>query len=63
MGDPKDLAGLFVRKLRHVYDTEQRLTKALPKMLAIPTAREGAPPVRANKLASPMAWARAFICS
>ena len=32
MADPKDLTGLFIRKLRHVYDTEQRLTKALTKM-------------------------------
>ena len=32
MADPKDLSGLFVNKLRHLYDTEQRLTKALPKM-------------------------------
>ncbi|HTI38638.1 MAG TPA: DUF892 family protein [Vicinamibacterales bacterium] len=32
MAEPKDLSGLFVKKLRHVYDTEQRLTKALPKM-------------------------------
>ena len=32
MADPKDLTGLFVKKLRHVYDAEQRLTKALPKM-------------------------------
>lgn len=32
MADPKDLTGLFIKKLRHVYDTEQRLTKALPKM-------------------------------
>jgi ferritin-like metal-binding protein YciE len=32
MADPKDLNGLFIKKLRHVYDTEQRLTKALPKM-------------------------------
>ena len=32
MADPKDLTGLFVKKLRYLYDTEQRLTKALPKM-------------------------------
>jgi ferritin-like metal-binding protein YciE len=32
MADPKDLRGLFVKKLRHVYDTEQRLTKALSRM-------------------------------
>lgn len=32
MADPKDLNGLFINKLRHVYDTEQRLTKALTKM-------------------------------
>jgi ferritin-like metal-binding protein YciE len=32
MADPKDLKSLFLKKLRHVYDAEQRLTKALPKM-------------------------------
>ena len=32
MAEPKDLNGLFIKKLRHLYDTEQRLTKALPKM-------------------------------
>ena len=32
MADPKDLTGLFIHKLRRVYDTEQRLTKALTKM-------------------------------
>jgi ferritin-like metal-binding protein YciE len=32
MADPKDLSGLFVKKLRSLYDNEQRLTKALPKM-------------------------------
>src|SRR6516164_4802497 len=36
--------------------------KLLPKMLAMPTASEGAPPVRANSVCSPMAWASACIC-
>ena len=33
------------------------LPKALPNMLAMPTARLGAPPVRANKLFSPISLA------
>jgi len=36
---------------------------AFPKMLAIPTASDGAPPVRANSVASPIEWASAVICS
>ncbi len=32
-------------------------------MLAMPTASEGAPPVRANSVCSPIAWASARICS
>ena len=39
------------------------LPKALPKILAIPTAKLGAPPVRANRLLSPMSFASWLICS
>ena len=39
------------------------LPKALPKILAIPTAKLGAPPVLANKLLSPISCASWFICS
>jgi ferritin-like metal-binding protein YciE len=32
MADPKSLNDLFVQKLRYLYDAEQRLVKALPKL-------------------------------
>jgi ferritin-like metal-binding protein YciE len=32
MAEPKSLNDLFVHKLRYVYDAEQRLVKALPKL-------------------------------
>ena len=32
MARPESLNDLYVQKLKHVYDAEQRLTKALPKM-------------------------------
>ncbi|HWF84774.1 MAG TPA: DUF892 family protein [Vicinamibacterales bacterium] len=32
MARPESLNDLFVQKLKHVYDAEQRLTKALPKL-------------------------------
>jgi len=32
MARPESLNDLFIQKLRHVYDAEQRLTKALPKL-------------------------------
>jgi len=32
MASPRNLNELFVHKIRRVYDAEQRLTKALPKM-------------------------------
>lgn len=32
MADPRSLSELFVQKLRYVYDAEQRLVKALPKL-------------------------------
>src|SRR5215831_723708 len=32
MSEPKSLNDLFVQKLRYVYDAEQRLVKALPKL-------------------------------
>ena len=35
--------------------------KVVPKMLAMPTASEGAPPVRANSVRSPMSCASACI--
>ena len=37
--------------------------KAVPKMCAMPTASEGAPPVRANNEVSPTSFARFAICS
>src|SRR5690606_24087867 len=37
--------------------------KALEKMLAMPTANDGAPPVRANKVDSPISLARKAIWS
>ncbi len=39
------------------------LPKALAKILAIPTARLGAPPVLANNVDSPMSFASCSICS
>jgi hypothetical protein len=38
------------------------LPNALEKMLAMPTASDGAPPVRANSVASPIDCARSCIC-
>jgi ferritin-like metal-binding protein YciE len=32
MARPESLHDLYVQKLKHVYDSEQRLTKALPKL-------------------------------
>jgi ferritin-like metal-binding protein YciE len=32
MARPESLNDLFIQKLKHVYDAEQRLTKALPKL-------------------------------
>jgi ferritin-like metal-binding protein YciE len=32
MAEPQTLKDLFMQKLRYVYDTEQRLTKTLPKL-------------------------------
>ena len=37
------------------------LPNAFEKMLAMPTASEGAPPVRANSVASPISRARSCI--
>ena len=37
--------------------------KALANNVAMPTASEGAPPVRANSVVSPISRASAFICS
>ena len=39
------------------------LPNALEKMLAMPTASDGAPPVRANNVLSPMSCASVAICS
>ncbi|HEY7291017.1 MAG TPA: ferritin-like domain-containing protein [Vicinamibacterales bacterium] len=40
MADPKTLNDLFVHKLRRIYDAEQRLVKALPKMSKASNAPE-----------------------
>jgi len=40
MADPKSLADLFVQKLRYVYDAEQRLIDALPKLAEAADASE-----------------------
>ncbi len=40
MADVKNLNDLFVQKLRYVYDAEQRLTKALPKLAEAATSPE-----------------------
>lgn len=40
MSDLKNLNDLFVQKLRYVYDAEQRLTKALPKLADAATSPE-----------------------
>ena len=40
MADMKTLDDLFVHKLRRVYDAEQRLTKALPKLVKAASSPE-----------------------
>lgn len=40
MAELRNLDDLFVHTLRHVYDAEQRLTKALPKMAKAAHASE-----------------------
>jgi ferritin-like metal-binding protein YciE len=40
MAELKTLNDLFIQKLKHVYDTEQRLTKALPKLSKAATSPE-----------------------
>jgi len=40
MAELKSLSDLFLTKLRHIYDTEQRLTKALPKLSKAATSPE-----------------------
>jgi ferritin-like metal-binding protein YciE len=40
MAQPKSLNDLFVQKLRYLYDAEQRLVKALPKMSKAANAAE-----------------------
>ncbi len=40
MAELKNLEDLFVQKLRYVYDAEQRLTKALPKMAKAASASD-----------------------
>src|SRR5215213_318910 len=38
MATPQSLNDLFVQKLKYVYDAEQRLTKALPKLASAASA-------------------------
>jgi ferritin-like metal-binding protein YciE len=40
MATPESLNDLFVQKLKHVYDAEQRLSKALPKLSNAASAPE-----------------------
>jgi ferritin-like metal-binding protein YciE len=40
MTRPESLNDLFVQKLRHVYDAEQRLSKALPKLSKAATSSQ-----------------------
>jgi hypothetical protein len=45
-------------------NASNRLSPRVPeKMCAMPTASEGAPPVRASRLFSPTMFARSCICS
>jgi ferritin-like metal-binding protein YciE len=39
MTRPESLNDLFIQKLKHVYDAEQRMTKALPKLSKAATAQ------------------------
>src|SRR5688572_1756519 len=38
MATPQSLSDLFVQKLKYLYDAEQRLTKALPKLASATSA-------------------------
>ena len=45
------------------HSASRPLPNVLPKMLAMPTASDGAPPVRANSVFSPISLASICICS